>query len=140
MVLERDRFWWTLYGIGVITVVSGIVQCLAPGALLQVLSPDVTLASKHFLMITGVLTASFGALLMHALVRHDAQHVAVLWTGIQKILAAAAVGLAIQDDIFSMYALAAGMFDLIAGVMIVAYWYWIKQLQQEEAEAARGDV
>ncbi len=131
MTLLRDRYWWTLYGIGAITVFSGVVQCLAPDALLQVLSPDVTLASKHFLRITGVLTASFGALLMHALVRHDAQHVAVLWTGIQKILAAAAVGLAIQDHIFSPYALAAAVFDLVAGVMIVAYWYWIKHLQQE---------
>jgi len=137
MILLRDRFWRTLYGIGAITVISGVVQCAAPGLLLQVVSPEVTLASKHFLMITGVLTASFGALLMHALVRSDAQHVAVLWTGIQKILAAAAVGLAIQDNIFSLYALAAGVFDLVAGVMIVAYWYWIKQLQQEE-QAVQG--
>jgi len=41
------------------------------------------------------------------------------------------VGLAIQDRIFSSLALAAAIFDLVAGVMIVAYWYWIKQLQQE---------
>jgi uncharacterized protein YjeT (DUF2065 family) len=131
MTLLRDRFWWTLYCIGAITVFSGVVQSLAPETLLQVLSPDVTLVSKHFLRITGALTASFGALLMHALVRHDAQHVAFLWTGIQKILTAAAVGLAIQDRIFSSLALAAAIFDLVAGVMIVAYWYWIKQLQQE---------
>ncbi len=136
MTLLRDRFWWTLYGIGAITVISGVVQCVAPGALLQFLSPDMTLVSKHFLKITGVLTACFGALLMHALVRHDAQHVAVLWTGIQKIFAAAAVGLAIQDRIFSPYALAAAVFDLVAGVMIVAYWYWVKQLQHE-SEAFR---
>ena len=131
VTLVRDRFWWTLYGIGLITVISGLLQCLAPELLLRVLSPDVTSASKHFLMISGVFTGVFGAVLMHALVSPGPQHVAVLWTGIQKILTAAAVGLAIQDMIFSPLALAAAGFDLVAGVMIVAYWYWLKQLQQE---------
>lgn len=130
-LMVRDRFWWTLVVIGGITVASGLLQCFAPGLLLHVLSPEVTLAGKHFLMITGIFTAAFGALLMHALVSPEPQHVAVLWTGIQKVLTAAVVGLAIQEMIFSSLALAAASFDLVAGVMIVAYWFWIKQLHNE---------
>ncbi len=132
-MLVRDRFWWTLVGIGWITISSGIFQCIAPGLLLQVLSPDVSAASKHFLSITGVFTAAFGALLVHALVSPGYQHAAVLWTGIQKTFTAAVVGLAIQNKIFSSLALAAAAFDLVAGVMIIAYWFWIKELQKEQS-------
>ncbi len=131
-MLTRDRFWWTLVGIGWITIASGVLQCIAPGLLLQVLSPDVSAASKHFLGITGVFTAAFGALLVNALVSPGYQPAAVMWTGIQKIVTAAAVGLAIQDKIFSPLALGAAAFDLVAGVMIIAYWFWIKELQKEQ--------
>lgn len=132
-MLVRDRFWWTLVSIGWITVASGVLQCIAPAMLLQVLSPDVSAASKHFLGITGIFTAAFGALLVHALVSPGYQPAAVLWTGIQKISTAAAVGLAIQDKIFAPLALAAAAFDLVAGVMILAYWFWIKELQKERS-------
>jgi uncharacterized protein YjeT (DUF2065 family) len=126
-VMVHDRFWWTLVGIGMITVVSGLLQCVMPRLLLQTVAPDVTAASEHFLTITGVLTASFGALLVHALITAQPQHVAVLWTGIQKVLTASAVGFAISDKIFSPLALAAAGFDMVGGVMIVAFWFWIKQ-------------
>ncbi len=131
-MLARDRFWWTLIGIGWITIVSGILQCIAPGFLLQILSPDVSTSSKHLLVITGVFTTAFGALLVNALVSPGYQPAAVLWTGIQKIFTAAVVGLAIQDKIFSPLALGAAAFDLVAGVMIIAYWFWIKELQKEQ--------
>lgn len=127
----RDRFWWTLFAIGVITVVSGSIQCTVPRLLLQALSPEVTAASGHFLRIAGVLTAAFGALLVHALVTAEPQHVAVLWVGIQKVVTASAVGLAIQDAIFSPLALAAAGFDMVAGVMIIAFWFWLKQQANE---------
>lgn len=129
--MVRDRFWLTLVAIGVITIVSGILQCVAPVTLLRVFSPDVTAVSEHFLRITGILTAAFGALLVHALVSRELQHVAVLWTGIQKVLIAAIVGLAIQDMIFSSLALAAAGFDFVSGVMLIAYWYWMKQQANE---------
>lgn len=98
------------------------------------LSPEATLASEHFLRITGVLTGSFGAVLVHALMSSEPQHVAVLWVGIQKIVTAAAVGIAIQDLIFSPLALAAGAFDLISGVMIISFWFWIKQHTKESKQ------
>lgn len=127
ILFERDRFWWTLVAIGIITIASGILQCAAPALLLRVVSPDVSRAGEHFVMITGVFTAAFGALLVHALLVPEPQHVAMLWVGVQKIFTAAAVGLAIQEMIFSSLALAAAGFDLVAGVMIVAFWFWMKQ-------------
>ncbi|MBI5474139.1 MAG: hypothetical protein HY961_17525 [Ignavibacteriae bacterium] len=123
----HDRFWWTLMSIGVITVMSGIAQCVVPDFLLQALSPELTSTSRHFLLVTGVLTGSFGALLIHALRTSDWQHVALLWIGIQKILAAGAVGIAIRAKMFSTLALLAAGFDLVAGVMITAFWFWIRQ-------------
>jgi hypothetical protein len=133
MIMFRDRFWYTLVAIGVITMVSGIVQCLAPDLLLRVLSPDVSRASRYFLTITGVMTASFGALLIHALRASDPQHVAILWVGVQKILTAAAVGLAIQQQLFSPLALIAAGFDLVSGVMIASFWFWIRQRGRESS-------
>ncbi len=132
-MLEHDRFWWTLVVIGWITIASGLLQCFAPAILLQLLSPDVSAASNHFLSITGVFTAAFGALLVNALVSPGYQPAAILWTGIQKTLTAAVVGLAIQDKIFSPLAIGAAAFDLVAGVMILAYWFWIKELQKEQS-------
>lgn len=127
----RDRFWWTLFAIGIITVISGSIQCAVPRLLLRALSPEVTAASEHFLRITGVLTAAFGALLVHALITSEPQHVAVLWVGIQKVVTASAVGLAIQDSIFSPLALAAAGFDMVAGIMIIAFWFWLRQQAKE---------
>ncbi|MBX2990911.1 MAG: hypothetical protein KF749_07055 [Bacteroidetes bacterium] len=102
-----------------------------PRLLLQALSPEVTAASEHFLRITGVLTAAFGALLAHALITAEPQHVAVLWVGIQKVVTASTVGLAVQDAIFSPMALAAAGFDMVAGVMIIAFWFWLRQQAKE---------
>ena len=129
--MVRDRFWWTLVSIGAITIVSGVAQCIVPDPLLEVLTPEMASTSRHFLSITGVLTASFGALLVHALMTSDWQHVAVLWIGIQKILAAIAVGLAIRANVFSTLALWAAGFDLVAGIMIAAFWFWIRQQSRE---------
>lgn len=126
-MMQRDRFWWTLVGIGIITIVSGLLQCVAPRILLQVVSTELSQVGSTFFVITGILTASFGALLVHALVTSDPQHVAVLWVGIQKVLTAVTVGLAIQDKIFSPIALTAAGFDLVAGVMIASFWFWMKQ-------------
>jgi hypothetical protein len=133
--MVRDRFWWTLYAIGVITVANGILQCAIPELLLSVPSLEVNVASRHFLMMTGVFTAMFGAVLVHALIAQSPQHVALLWTGIQKLTTAAAVGLAIQNRILSPLSLASAGFDLVAGVMIIAFWFWTKQ----EANESRTD-
>lgn len=131
MTLLRDRFWRTLVGIGVATIVVGIVELSAPEFVLRQLASDWSATSTYLLSVVGLMTATFGLMFLYALTSTTPQHVAILWSGVQKCATAALLGIAIQRGIFSNAALVLALFDLIAGVMIVGYWYWVRQVARE---------
>ena len=131
MVQPRDRFWWTLILIGVLSVASGLLQLFPSEFVLRCISTDVTPASKYLLSVIGMLSALFGALFLFAILDETPQHVAVLWTGVQKFGMSAAVGFGVQQKIFSASLLVFAMFELVSGVMIIAFWFWIKQQANE---------
>ena len=63
----------------------------------------------------------FGAMLLQALLTAGDHSVAVLWAGLQKFGAAAAVALGVFKGIFSLLALSVAGFDLLSGILIFAY-------------------
>lgn len=131
MTLLRDRFWRTLFGIGVATIVIGFVELSAPEFVLRQLASDVSTTSTYLLSVVGLMTATSGLMFLFALTSTTPQHVAILWSGVQKCSTAALLGIAIQRGIFSNAGLALAVFDLIAGVMIVGYWYGVRQAARE---------
>jgi hypothetical protein len=135
MTLVRDRFWHTLFGIGVATIVVGFVELSVPEFVLRQLAIDQSATSMYLLSVVGLMTATFGLMFLYALSSATPQHVAILWSGVQKCSTAALLGIAIQRGIFSNAGLALALFDLIAGVMIVGYWYWVRQVAREREAA-----
>jgi uncharacterized protein YjeT (DUF2065 family) len=128
---QRDRFWWALFFIAVVSICNGLMQLLAPEYALRLASAEITSLSKHLVASLGLLIALFGAMFLFAILDDTPQHIAVLWTGIQKFGTAIAVGIGVQHATFIAPVVAFAAFDLIAGSMIVAYWYGIRQLQRD---------
>ncbi len=113
--------------IGVITIVSGAGQVVAPGFVLGQLAVETNPASLHFFAIVGMFMVLFGGLLLHGMYRVPSQPVALLWAGLQKFGASAAVGIGVMNDVFSPLAWLVAGFDLLSGALILAYWRAVKE-------------
>lgn len=107
--------------ISALTVGSGLAQFVRPDLILRVIGGETTPASVHFFGIVGMFMVLFGGMLLQALLTAGENSVAVLWAGLQKFGAAAAVGLGVAKGIFSPLALGVAGFDLLSGILIFAY-------------------
>ncbi len=130
---QRDRYWRSLYAIGVITILLGVAQILFPTQVIELLGAAFAESSRHFLTFTGVSFCLFGAMLINALRDDSAQYVAVLWSGVFHVSMAVVLGAGVRHTFPSAYALVWAVFELCAGAMIIAYWFGMKQLAQEAA-------
>lgn len=126
---RRGWLWWALLAIGAMTLLSGAVQAAAPGFILRPLGSEITPASLHFFGIVGMFMVLFGGMLVHALVSEEAQPVALLWAALQKFGASAAVGLGVANGVFSSLATVVALFDLLSGVLAIAYWRSVKDVR-----------
>lgn len=119
---KRPLLWWIVLAIAVLTVVSGLVQMFAPGFVLTVVSAEITPTSSHFFAIVGMFMFLFGGALWQALCSDTPQPAVFIWSGLQKIGAASAVGLGVHHAIFSKFSLLVASFDFLSGIIIFAYW------------------
>jgi hypothetical protein len=122
----RGALYAILLLISALTVLSGLGQMLMPGLVLDLLSVQGSPAAQHFFGIIGMFMLLFGGAAAHALLSPDDQPIVVLWAGLQKFGASAAVGLGVLHAIFSPLALAVAGFDLLSGVLALAYWWRIR--------------
>ena len=123
---KRSLLWWLVLAIAVLTVVSGLIQMLAPGFVLRVVSAQATPTSSHFFAIVGMFMFLFGGALWQALCSAVPQHAVFIWAGLQKVGAAVAVGLGVSSAIFSKLSLLVASFDLLSGILIFVYWLTIR--------------
>jgi hypothetical protein len=110
-----------LRAIAVLTVVSGLVQIVAPAPILSFLHGEVSPTSAHFFRIIGMFMALFGGLLLQALRSGLGSRLAVNWCGYQKLGAFAAVSWAVAAKLMVPLALGVAGFDLLSGIAILAY-------------------
>jgi hypothetical protein len=122
----RGWLYWLLVSISAATLMSGLVQLVAPGFVLAVVGGDSTPTSRHFFGIVGMFMALFGGLLLQALLSRQHHPLPVFWAGLQKLGASVAVGLGVQRGLFAQMALLVALFDLVSGVLIFAYWKSIR--------------
>ena len=130
-MMVRDRFWWALFAIGILTVINGLVQLLAPEFVLRIVSFETSPLAKHLIASLGMLVALFGGMFLYAILDEQPQYVAVLWSGFAKFGTAIAIGLGVQHTTFIAPVLALALFDLVAAIMIIGYWFWLKQHSAE---------
>jgi len=120
----RDRLGFLLAAIAAATVVSGLVQLVAPGFVLDLLDAESTETTRHFFGIVGMFMAIVGGLLLHALLRPPPPPgFVVLWASLQKLGACLAVAIGVGRDVFSELALLVAGFDLLTAV-IGALFLW----------------
>jgi hypothetical protein len=108
--------------IGGVTLLSGIVQALAPAAILGPLQAEVTPTSAHFFRLVGMFMALFGGLLLQSYRRQgSAAFVPIIWCGCQKVGAVLGVVSAVAMHLFSGLALAVALFDLVSALVLFQY-------------------
>lgn len=113
--------------IALITIISGLVQLVVPDFVLQIIGGEITDSTLHFFGIIGMFMVMFGGLLFHALKGKQDRPVAVIWCGLQKYGAAAAIGMGVINGIFSWFAIGVALFDLLSGILITMHWYSINR-------------
>lgn len=128
---QHDRFWRSLVGIGGITLGLGLVQLIFPASALGLLGEGFHDFSRSLALLSGTAYCIVGVMLLSALRSETPRHIVVLWSGLFKLCMAVLIGMGAGHVFTSWYALALVMFELCAGAMIIAYWFWLKQQEAE---------
>ena len=109
------------------TALTGAVQVVAPSFVLRLLNAEVTTTSQHFFAIVGMFMVLFGGATLHALLSVKHHPVVILWSGFQKLGAAGAIALGVQQGVFSTLSIIVAVIDLLSGLLALWYWRRIKQ-------------
>lgn len=126
---KKDWVYILLVLIAAMTAVTGAIQILIPGFILNLLSANSTLTSRYFFAIVGMFMVLFGCATLHALLSFKHHPVVIFWSALQKLCASVAVALGVQRGVFASLALAVALLDLFSGLL--ALWYW-KQIRRAD--------
>jgi hypothetical protein len=110
-----------LWCISAATVVSGGVQLVAPGFVLNKVGGSESPSTRQLFGTIGMFMVVVGGLLLQELSTGDANPSVVGWAAAQKFGASGAVAVGVSHGIFSPKALQVAAFDFASGVMCLAY-------------------
>jgi hypothetical protein len=112
-----------LIAIGVITVLSGLTQLVAPGFVLAfVAGPANDVLSRQLFATVGMFMLVTGGLFTQALLAESRERAIPLWIGIQKLAAFALVSYAVFRGVFAPLSLGVASFDGLSGVLAFLYF------------------
>ncbi len=114
-------FYWLLVLISISTLISGIVQIIAPAFILGLISAEITAATKQCFATIGMFMFLFGGMLLQVLLARQMVAPVFLWAGLQKIGAFIAVGIGVMNHVFGPAAMLVACFDLLSGILIFVY-------------------
>ncbi|WP_314325208.1 hypothetical protein [Paenarthrobacter ilicis] len=120
--MSNDPLRAVLAAIAAITVLTGASQIPFGGAFLQLLGADNTPGTRQLFGTVGMFMVVVGGLLLHTLLTTGSAPVTVLWCGVQKAGAFAAVGIGVLTGVFAPIALLVAFFDLATAVLLFIYW------------------
>lgn len=104
--------------IAAVTLLSGIVQTVAPGWILSLVNGNA--GATYTFAIVGCFMALFGGLLWQSVAA--GARIGIFWTGLQKVGASAAVFIGIHRGVFGgPMAFAVASFDALSAVLIFVY-------------------
>lgn len=108
--------------IAAITLISGVAQLVAGGAILSLIATSATGAEVHLFGTVGMFMAITGAMFCQSLIaRTDAPAIS-FWIAVQKFAAAVLVFVAWIKGYFLGIALGVAAFDLATGVLALVFW------------------
>jgi len=136
-MIRRTLLERLVLAIAGLTVLTGLIQMVAPGWILQLLSAERTATTEHFFGIVGMFMVIVGGLALHSLAGQTRDPIVFLWASLQKFGASAAVGLGVAHKLFSMLALLVAGFDFMSGLLFILYWVTIRSSVQVPVYGAR---
>ena len=116
-----------IIAIAVVTVISGVVQAIAPAFILGLVHAEIDPTTTQAFAIVGFFMALFGGLLIQCLAFGPPVLPGVLWSGLQKVGASAAVFIGIHRGVFSGFAAAVASFDGLSAVLILGYYWAVRR-------------
>jgi len=120
--LRRHPLRAVLVALAVITALTGVVEILAPAALLRLLGAQPTPLAAQLFATVGLFMIVVGGLLTQSLLRRTPHRDVVYWGGLQKAGAVVAVAVGVFNGIFGPVALLVAVFDLATAVLLFVYW------------------
>jgi len=108
------------------TFLSGVVQLIKPGLVLNIVGAESTETSAFFFSTVGMFMALFGGLMIHAVYSARPQAVAVFWSMLQKAGAFAVVSIGVIQGLFGFLATGVALFDLFCAIVFFLYLRQIK--------------
>ena len=124
---RKDKVYVLLLIIAAMTALTGGVQMVAPAFILNFLSADTSITSRHFFSIVGMFMVLFGGATLHALLSFKHHPVVILWSSFQKFGASMVVALGVQRGVFASVALIVAVVDFFSGVLAIWYWKRIRE-------------
>lgn len=107
--------------ISVATLFSGAMQVIAPAFVLNFVGAEIDTGTKQLFATIGMFMFLFGGMMIHALYHEDNNRVAVIWSGLQKLGASAAVFIGIFNGVFIPIAAGVALFDLLSALLFFYY-------------------
>lgn len=126
-MLTKNLLLKSVFFIALITVVSGLTQMLMPELVLSIVGGSTASPGGNYSFgIVGMFMVLFGGLCIHALSTEKQEPLVIFWCALQKLGAAIAVTLAVCQDLFSWLALLVSGFDFLSFVLLLVFWWSIK--------------
>lgn len=125
--IASDPLRAVLAAIAVVTVFSGAVQIPFGGTILELLGAEPTTAAHQLFATVGMFMVVVGGLLLHTLLRPEPAPEVLLWSGVQKAGACAAVAVGVLNGVFAPVALTVAVFDLATAAICLIFLrrvYW----------------
>lgn len=114
--------------ISVTTLFSGALQVIAPAFVLNFIGAQINETTIQLFATIGMFMFLFGGMMIHALYNEENNRVAVIWSGLQKLGASAAVFIGIIHEVFVPLAAGVAVFDLFSGFL---FFYYLKTLKSD---------
>ena len=105
------------------TALSGLVQLVMPGTVLDLLGAESTPTTRQLFAIVGMFMAVVGGVTLQALLAADPPSYVVLWCAVQKAGAVVAVTVGVARDLFAGLALLVAGFDLLSALLAGLLWH-----------------
>jgi hypothetical protein len=121
VAVRSDPLRAVLVIIAAFTALTGVVEIVAPGPVLELLGAESSATAKHLFGTVGMFMVVVGGLLTVVLLRPAPDRDVVLWGALQKAGAFAAVTIGVISGTFAALALAVAVFDLATAVLLLAY-------------------
>lgn len=115
--------------VSAITVLTGFIQCVAPSAILGLISNDTGVVSSHLFATVGMFMVVTGALFFKTLWARSPERAVPFWIGLQKAAAAVFVLIGVHNGVFVplAFAFAFAVFDGATAALVFLFLYRFEQ-------------